>query len=142
MKKLYAYTGTVSSFSYRRNNPNALPFADLVPCDMADDNKAPVRIEAMGGLADYIREIEGTDAEERYLPAVWFYDSLLCLHRIEIPSTDPTTPAKVIAQHDAISPTCSVFGPAEYIEDPKPQPLAADQNSAWLAFYAADDYRA
>ena len=114
MKKLYKYTGTVSGFSYRRNNPNALPFLDLVLCDLSDDDKAPIRIEALGGLADYINAIEGTDAEERYLTADWYFDSLLYLHRIEIPSTEPWRPAKIIAQHDAIEPTATIFGPADY----------------------------
>lgn len=122
MKKLYKYTGTVSSTCYRRNNPNALPFLDLVLYDMHDDDKAPIRIEALGGLADYINAIEGTDAEERYLTADWYFDSLLYLHRIEIPSTDPWRPAKIIAQHDAIEPTASIFGPSDYIDEPKPRP--------------------
>lgn len=56
MKKLYKYTGTVSGFIHRRNNPNALPFLDLVLCDLSDDDKAPIRIEALGGPADYIQE--------------------------------------------------------------------------------------
>src|SRR5699024_8286484 len=73
MKKLYKYTGTISGFSYRRNNPNALPFATLDLYDMNDDDKAPIRIEATGGLADYIQAIEWTDAEERYLTAEWYY---------------------------------------------------------------------
>ena len=41
MKKLYRYTGTISCFSYRRNNPNALPFVTLDLHDMSDDDKAP-----------------------------------------------------------------------------------------------------
>lgn len=36
MRQLYKYTGTVSSFSYRRNNPNALPFCDLILFDSAE----------------------------------------------------------------------------------------------------------
>ena len=79
MKKLYKYTGTVSAHCYRRNNPNALPFMELVLSDLHDDDKAPIKIEAVGGLADYINAIEGTDAEERYLTADWYYDSLLYL---------------------------------------------------------------
>ena len=141
MKKLYKYTGTVSSFSYRRNNPNALPFSDLVLFDLYDDNKAPVRIEAMGGLADYLKEIEWTDAEERYITSDWYYDSNLFLHRIEIPSKDPGKAAKIIAQHDAIEPCVSIFGPTEYIETRKPDPMSSEQRAAWFAFLSDDDYR-
>ena len=141
MKKLYKYTGTISVFSYRRNNPNALPFATLDLYDMNDDDKAPIRIEATGGLADYIQAIEWTDAEERYLTAEWYYDKLLYLHRIEIPSTEPGNPAKIIAQHDPIEPTASIFGPADYIETSKPGPMDNEQLHAWCAYNADDEYR-
>ena len=141
MKKLYKYTGTVSSFSYRRNNPNALPFSDLVLFDLNDHNKAPVRIEATGGLADYLKEIEWTDAEERYISSDWYYDSNLFLHRIEIPSKEPGRAAKIIAQHDAIDPSVSIFGPTEYIETRNPDPMSNEQRAAWFAFLADDDYR-
>lgn len=140
-KKLYRYSGTVSSLSYRRNNLNALPFCDLVLFDINDDDKAPVKIEAMGGLADYINAIEGTDAEERYITADWYYDSLLCLLRIEIPSTEPGKPAKIIAQCDPIEPSATIFGPADYIETSRPAPMDDDQRRAWCEFNAKSDYR-
>ena len=140
-KKLYRYSGTVSSLSYRRYNPNALPFCDLVLFDINDDDKAPVKIEAMGGLADYINAIEGTDAEERYITADWYYDSLLCLLRIEIPSTEPGKPAKIIAQCDPIEPSATIFGPADYIETSRPAPMDDDQRRAWCEFNAKSDYR-
>ena len=140
-KKLYRYSGTVSSLSYRRNNPNALPFCDLVLFDINDDDKAPVKIEAMGGLADYINAIEGTDAEERYITADWYYDSPLCLLRIEIPSTEPGKPAKIIAQCDPIEPSATIFGPADYIETSRPAPMDDDQRRAWCEFNAKSDYR-
>lgn len=140
-KKLYRYSGTVSSLSYRRSNPNALPFCDLVLFDINDDDKAPVKIEAMGGLADYINAIEGTDAEERYITADWYYDSLLCLLRIEIPSTEPGKPAKIIAQCDPIEPSATIFGPADYIETSRPGPMDDDQRRAWCEFNAKSDYR-
>lgn len=140
MKKLYKYTGTISEHCYRRNNPNALPFLDLVLFDLHDDDKAPIRIEALGGLADYINTIEGTDAEERYITADWYYDSLLYLHRIEIPSNEPGRPAKIIAQHDAIEPTATIFGPADYIEERNPAPMDNEQFHAWCIYNCNDEY--
>ena len=141
MRKLYKYTGTVSSLSYHKNSRDALPFIDLILSDLDDDDKAPVRIEAVGGLADYISAIEGTDAEERYITADWYYDSLFYLHRIEIPSTEPGKPAKIIAQHEPIEPGVSIFGPADYIETNKPEPMNNEQRAAWFSFRAIDDYR-
>ena len=141
MNKLYKYTGSVSSFNYRKISPDSLPCVDLFLYDMNDDDKAPVRIEATGGLADYINAIEGTDAEERYLTANWYYDASLTLYRIEIPSTEPDRPAKIIAQHDALSRTIFIFGPDDYIEARKPNPMTAEQCSAWFDFKAHDDHR-
>lgn len=141
MKRLYKYTGTVSEFSFVRHSPNAIGFADVVLYDMNDSYKAPVKIEAIGGFADYINRIESTDAEERYLTANWYYDELLCLHRIEIPSSDPVAPAKVIAQIDAIEPTVTIFGPADYIQTSKPAPMDSEQLRAWFEYEARDEYR-
>lgn len=141
MKKLYKYTGTVSSISYCRNTHNALPFADLVLYDINDDDKPPVRITAMGGLADYINAIEGTDAEERYITSDWYFDGLLCLHRIEVPSTEHGEPAKIITQHDAIDREASIFGPAEYIKTSGPAPMSREQLLSWYAYNAEDEYR-
>ena len=102
---------------------------------------SPIRISAAGGLADYINAIEWTDAEERYLASDWYFDHLLYLHRIEVPSTEPGKPAKIIAQHEAIDREASIFGPAEYIETDKPEPMSREQQSAWYAFNAEDEYR-
>lgn len=105
MNKLYKYTGSVSSLSYHKITPDSLPWVDLFLYDMNDDDKAPVRIEATGGLADYINAIECTDAEERYLTANWYYDSNLHLFRIEILSTEPGKPAALVQARKAkISP--------------------------------------
>ena len=139
MNKLYKYTGSVSSLSYHKITPDSFPLVDLFLYDMNDDDKAPVRIEAAGGLADYINAIECTDAEERYLTANWYYDSNLHLFRIEIPSTEPGKPAKIIAQHDALGRTASIFGPADYIETSKPEPMTSEQRSAWYEFKANDN---
>lgn len=139
--KLYTYTGTVSSFSYNRRTPTALPSMVLDLWDFTNPDKAPIRIEATGGLADYIEAIEGTDAEERYLSATWVYDHNLCLHRIEVPSSEPGKPAKIIAVHDTLSRTVDIFGPADYIESSAPSPMDQQQRFAWLAYLAEDDYR-
>lgn len=140
-QKLYKYTGSIESFSCRRNSPDAFPVVDMILGDIDDDDKAPIRITALGGLADYISAIEGTDAEERYIAANWYFDRLLCLHRIEVPSTEPGKPAKIIAQHRATDREASVFGPSEYIETSKPEPMDDEQLRAWSDFRAKDEYR-
>ncbi len=141
MEKLYKYMGTISELSYSKVAPGALPSVDLILYDIDNDDKAPVRIRASGGLADYINEIEGTDAEERYITSAWYYDRNLVLLRIVIPSTVPGEPAKIIAQHDACSFSAETFGPADYIETSKPEPMTRDQLSAWNNFKAEDNHR-
>ena len=141
IRKLYKYTGSISSFSYRRNSPEAVPVVDMILDDINDDDKAPIRISAAGGFADYIDSIECTDAEERYLASDWYFDNLLYLHRIEVPSTEPGKPAKIIAQHEAIDREASIFGPSEYIEISKPEPMNSEQRNAWYAFNFEDEYR-
>ena len=41
IRKLYKYTGSISSFSYRRNSPEAVPVVDMILGDIYDDDKAP-----------------------------------------------------------------------------------------------------
>lgn len=141
IEKLYKYIGGIDSFSYRRNSPDAVPVVDMILSDIDDDDKAPTRITAIGGLADYITGIEWTDAEERYLTANWYYDSNLHLFRIEVPSTEPGKPAKIIAQHKANDREASIFSPSEYIETSKPEPMDDEQLRAWYDFRAKDEYR-
>lgn len=50
IRKLYKYTGSISSFSYRRNSPEAVPVVDMILGDINDDDKAPIRISAAGHL--------------------------------------------------------------------------------------------
>lgn len=140
MKRLYKYTGTISYLSYHRNGPNDLALVTIDLHDANDDDKSPIRIEARGGLADYIDHVGLVDAEERNLTANWYYDEMLCLRRIEIPSMNPDIPAKIIAQHDLVD-AASIFGPIKYIETRHPKPMNREQCSAWLAFLTADEHR-
>lgn len=132
MEKLYKYQGTVGEIGFRNNGYKAR--ANIVLYDNRDWDKAPTRIEAFGGLAKYINEIECTDAEERYIKADWYYDSNLYLHRIEIPSSNPRIPAKVITQADFLSDELSVFGPLDYIETDSPEPMNREQTTAWCNY--------
>ncbi|MCM1564943.1 MAG: hypothetical protein NC238_03105 [Dehalobacter sp.] len=128
MSQLYKYHGTVSSIEFKDNGYKAS--ADIILGDISDWDKAPTRIQAFGGLAKYISEIGGTDAEERYIKSDWFYDRNLYLHRIEIPTSDGCI-AKVITQADFLSDELAVFGPQDYIETDSPEPMDSEQLAAW-----------
>ena len=131
MKRLFKYHGTVSSMGFSSKGCCA---ADLILGDITDWDKPPVRVEAHGALAKYINEIEMTDAEERYIQSDWYYDSNLYLHRIEVPSSDGHSPAKVITQADFLSSELVIFGPKDYIEADSPEPMTREQYSAWIGW--------
>ncbi len=132
MKQLYKYQGTVSSFCFSDNNGHKAS-ADIVLGDIRDWEKAPTRIQAFGGLAKYINEINGTDAEERYIKSDWYYDRNLYLHRIEIPTSEGCI-AKVITQDEFLSDELKVFGPQDYIETDAPSQMDNEQCAAWCEF--------
>lgn len=75
--KLYKYTGTISEVSFRNSTNCAIKLYD-----MNDRDKAPTRLEVVGALGKYIWDIEGTDAEERYIPNDFYFDDNLYLWRI------------------------------------------------------------
>lgn len=125
--KLYKYYGGISVMESRGQTATSILLSEL-----CNDGKAPTRLDVYGELAKYIFAIEMTDAEERYLNANWYYDRNLCLSYIEIPSTDPAIPAKVIAQDDIPGGKLTIFGPEEYIETDKPEPMNMETYYAWL----------
>ena len=121
MRKLYRYHGSVGVMSAVGQTAQ-----EITLYDSNDD------IEPSGGLAKYIYELELTDAEERYLDADYVYDWNLALVRIEIPSTNPNIPAKIIAQQELLEHGIVIFGPQEYIETPEPEPMDKEQHLEWL----------
>lgn len=128
MERLFKYQGTVSSISFSSKGCGA---ADLILGDITDRDNPPVRVEAHGALVKYINEIEMTDVEERYIQSDWYYDSNLFLYRIEVPSSNDRTPAKVITQEDFFSDKLIIFGPQNYIETDLPEPMEHEQYVAW-----------
>jgi hypothetical protein len=59
----------------------------------------------------------------------------------ELHETKTEQPAKIIAQHEAIDREASIFGPSEYIETRKPEPMDGEQRRAWYDYNAEDEYR-
>lgn len=125
--KLYEYYGSISSMASYRHTATDITLEELY-----NNEKPPIRLSVYGALAEYIYDIEMTDAEERYLNANWYYDRNLCLRYIEIPSADPATPAKIIAQDGFLNDQLAVFGLEEYIETDKPAPMSKEAYHKWL----------
>lgn len=126
MNKLYKYQGTVSEMTARGQTAT-----EIVLYDSNDDSKAPTRLSVSGALAKYIYEIEMTDAEERYLTLNWYFDRCLYLRSIEVPSSNPYIPAKVITQSEPWSEELAVFGHQEYIESREPEPMSREESARW-----------
>lgn len=141
LHKLYKYTGSVERFSHEKASETALGHAGIVLYNCRNDDIAPVRIEAYGGLAEYVNKLEWTDAEGRYLESNWYYDGNLVLCCIEVPSTNPAVPAKIIAAKDWISREAVTFGPEEFINAMMPEPMSREQLTAWNLFRCGWEYR-
>lgn len=106
--KLYKYTGTISEVSFRNRTA-----CDIKLYDMNDRDKAPTRLEVVGALGKYIWDIEGTDAEERYIPNDFYFDDNLYLWRIEVPG-GCDCPAKIITQSPDDIDQLEIFGGNRY----------------------------
>lgn len=106
--KLYKYTGTISEVAFRNGTA-----CDIKLYDMNDRDKAPTRLEVVGALGKYIWDIEGTDAEERYIPNDFYFDDNLYLWRIEIPG-GCDWPAKIITQSPDDINQLEIFGGNRY----------------------------
>ena len=97
--ELYKYTGSVAVLTVRFGKAETVTLYDSY-----DDSVAPVRLDVRGALAEYIKKIEGTDSEERYMNLDWYYDFNMLLRRIEVPGVPSEkfqmagVPAKVLTQ--------------------------------------------
>lgn len=129
MNRLYRYHGSISGMMAQGQTAR-----EITLYDSNDDRQAPTRLNVYGDLAKYIYELEMTDAEERYLDVDYYYDCLLTLVRIEIPSVNPNIPAKVITWQELPKMGIVIFGPREYITTPEPEPMSQEQYAAWRAW--------
>lgn len=119
--KLYKYTGTISEVSFRNRTA-----CDIKLYDMNDRDKAPTRLEVFGALGKYILDIEGTDAEERYIPNDFYFDDNLYLWRIEVPG-GCDWPAKIITQSPDDIDQLEIFGQQSYIKTSKPESMSREE---------------
>ena len=74
--ELYKYTGSVAVLTVRFGKAETVTLYDSY-----DDSVAPVRLDVRGALAEYIKKIEGTDSEERYMNLDWYYQNFLMWKR-------------------------------------------------------------
>ena len=132
MERIYSCKGTVSRIGY-----DAEKRVDYFVVDcLRDDKTPPVWMQPCHDIGKYLIERDWTDVEERYIDAIWYYDSNLFLRWIEIPSTNPRIPAKVIAMDMTSASyegygTVTIFGPQDYIEVSQPEPMTAEQFAEW-----------
>ena len=124
--RLYKYSGTIEEFAVERGRISYIKLFDVT-----DFDKAPTRLEVFGALSEYIKAIESTDAEERYIKSDWYFDSNLYLRRIEVPSVGDW-PAKIITQSPDDIDQLEIFGEREYIEISKPKSMPGEEVNRWL----------
>lgn len=124
--KLYKYSGTIEEFAFERGRISYIKLFDVT-----DFDKAPTRLEVFGALGKYILDIEGTDAEERYIPNVFYFDDNLYLWRIEIPGGEVGRPAKIITQSPNNIDQLEIFGQQDYIQTSKPESMSCKEIYRW-----------
>lgn len=125
--KLYKYHGQIAGESCRSKTEK-----EITLYDPKNGDKPPTRLHVGGGLETYLDGIRGSDLEEKYMETDYFYDELLYLRRIEIPSSNPRIPAKIIAQIRPYDEEVVIFGPREYIAREYPAPMDEGEWKRWL----------
>lgn len=137
--ELYKYTGSVAAMTVRFGKAETITLYDSY-----DDSVAPVRLDVRGALAEYIKEIESTDSEERYMNLDWYYDFNMLLRRIEVPGVPSEkfqmagVPAKVLTQTRSNPDELDSF--VELVKLPeKLSPLSKESVLEW--FYMHRAYR-
>lgn len=95
------------------------------------DEKPPVLLRVSKALLKYIKEIGGTDAEERYLLSDYCYGNMLTVTRIEVPGDKEGIPAKIITCEEIWSEDVVIFGEQEYIETQKPKSMSWEEYDRW-----------
>ena len=130
---LFKYTGTVYCLTIRNG------VADTVTLyNSGDESVAPVRLDVRGALANYLRDFESTDAEERYMPLNWYFDFNMLLRRIEVPGhATPDSglsgfPAKVVTQSLDEPDELIWFGPHKFINELAPLPMDFKDRCDWF----------
>ena len=96
------------------------------------------RLDVRGALAEYIKEIESTDSEERYMNLDWYYDFNMLLRRIEVPGVPSEkfkmtgVPAKVLTQTRSNPDELVCFGCPDFISTSKPVSMGQDDYQNFL----------
>ena len=131
--ELYKYTGSVAVLTVRFGKAETITLYDSY-----DDSVAPVRLDVRGALAEYIKKIEGTDSEERYMNLDWYYDFNMLLRRIEVPGVPSgkalktVVPAKVLTQTRSNPDELVCFGCPAFINTSKPVSMGQDDYQNFL----------
>ena len=131
--ELYKYTGSVAALTVRFGKAETITLYDSY-----DDSVAPVRLDVRGALAEYIKEIESTDSEERYMNLDWYYDFNMLLRRIEVPGVPSEkfqmtgVPAKVLTQTRNNPDELVCFGCPNFINTTKPVSMGQDDYQNFL----------
>lgn len=127
--RLYRYHGSISQASMRNMEVTSITLHQL-----GNDRRPPIQLAVFGSLAQYLYELECSDYEERYIDSDFYFDSMLHLARIEIPSTDPSRPARIIARRDPLDSEIRVYGGKvwDFLDDPNPEPMSIEEYRRFL----------
>ena len=128
INELYKATGCIGMLSWQRRGE-----LEIIVEQIGKREVAPHLLKVSGPLADYLESRSGTDAEERYIDSVYYFDSFCGLCMIEIPARKredgPNLPAKIIgvSKDGNFNLHLTVFGPSDWIDTPNPEPMSVSE---------------
>ena len=131
MLRQYDYYGSISSISGDCKK--------IVLRNHQDESIPPTQVNGYY-LKEYLDKVEFQDAEERYFPHRFVYNSILVLEEIHVLNQQGTD-VKIIVGGCGKGgvPYFEIFGPKELINDDNPQQISPEENhryyewrSKWL----------
>lgn len=140
INELYKATGCIGMLSWRRRGE-----LEIIVEQIHKPEVAPHLLKVSGPLADYLESRSGTDAEERYIDSVYYFDSFCELCMIEIPARKredgPNLPAKIIgvSKEGNFTLHLTVFGPSDWIDTPNPEPMSVSEYHRFLDWSLSAD---
>lgn len=144
MRDLYTVTGHILRIGYDLRRQTEIIVGSVDDCRRENP---PHLLKVSGPLATYLQRRDLTDAEERYIESVYYFDSHCELQMIEIPTSERVEgwaiplPAKIIGvtKSDVYYRKLILFGPRRWIESPDPKPMPADEYRRFREWFASSE---
>ena len=134
--ELYTVTGCIMQISYSQSRQT-----EIIVGQVCKPEVVPHLLTVHGPLAAYLQARDLTDAEERYIDSVYYFDSRCELQMIEIPARKredgPDLPAKIVGVTKAERHyrKLILFGSRRWIETANPEPMSMNEYQQFCEWF-------